>query len=295
MDCDKEDLSMENSQWFYRDGDKTVGPFTLEKLHDLRSYGLISDLTLIKEGESREWIEFRNLIANSRSSIRSKVDPESISENRETNQSEIDATKIPRLSSFQNLDSNEVDIDGEINGWLLNPVTPWRRYGARFLDISINGAIGAFLLGLAWYWVDPKSADDFFSSLNPIADLILTTFISIIVSGILTGFSGSSVGKWIFGIRVTNPNGSPIGVVNGLFRDLGVWVKGLGFGIPLINIVTLYMSYDRLQTKGSTSWDESEGYVVTHRPNGWTQYTLNTLGIFLIIIVQTLLRMSEQL
>ena len=289
---------MEDLQWFYRDGEKSVGPFTFEKLNELHSYGLISDHTLISEGESREWVEFRNLSKNKPLSSHTQADPDLISEVQEIKQSEIEDIKIESSTTSTvsgNVEDHDIGNDARINGWLINPVTPWRRYGARFLDISINGAIGAFLLGLAWYAIAPMSADAFFSSLNPVADILVTVFISIIISGILTGFSGSSIGKWIFGIRVTRPDGSPIGVINGIFRDLGVWVKGLAFGIPLINIITLYMSYSRLKNEGSTSWDHSEGYVVTHRPNSGIQYALNTLGILLIVIVQVLLRIVEQM
>ena len=52
---------MESSQWFYRDNDKSVGPFTFEKLSELHAFGLISDTTLVREGESREWMELRDL------------------------------------------------------------------------------------------------------------------------------------------------------------------------------------------------------------------------------------------
>ncbi len=289
---------MESSQWFYRDNDKSVGPFTFEKLSELHAFGLISDMTLVKEGESREWMEFRDLGKTRNLSHDIKVDSDPIAETQEIDQSEIDEIKVESSTAStasENIKDNETDNNARINGWLINPVTPWRRYGARFLDISINGAIGAFLLGLAWYAIAPMSAEAFFSSLNPVADLLVTIFISIIIGGILTGFSGSSIGKWIFGIRVTRPDGSPIGIINGVFRDLGVWVKGLAFGIPLINIITLYMSYRRLKDQGSTSWDHSEGYVVTHRPNSGIQYALNTLGILLIVIVQVLLRMIEQM
>lgn len=199
------------------------------------------------------------------------------------------------ISENSNISDNSKGIDDSIDGWLINPVTPWRRYGARFLDISINGILGVLLLSIAWYSIAPLSAQNFFSALNPATDILLTVFMSIIISGILTGFSGTTIGKWIFGIRVTMPDGSTIGIINGIARDFGVWVKGLALGIPIISFITMYMSYNRLKNKGSTSWDHSEGYVVTHRPNGWIQYALNVLGVLLIITTQALSRMIDQL
>jgi uncharacterized RDD family membrane protein YckC len=282
---------MESSLWFYRDNDKSVGPFTFEKLSELHAYGLISDLTLVREYESREWTEFGDLDIAKNHSHDARVDFDLIAETHKITEIEIDGIEAENRYS----QNQKAEFHDQINGWPIYPVTPWRRYGARILDISVNGAIGAFLLGMAWYAIAPMSAEAFFSSLNPVADILVTTFISIIISGILTGFSGSSIGKWVFGIRVTRSDGTPIGLINGVFRDLEVWVKGLALGIPLINLITLYMSYSKLKEGGSTSWDQGQGYVVTHRPNSWIQYTLNTLGILLIIIVQALLRMAEQM
>lgn len=283
---------MESSQWFYRDDDKSVGPFTFEKLSELHAFGLISDTTLVREGESREWREFKDLDkTRNLLSPDVKVDSDLIAETQEVTEIEIDDIEI----EARHLEDDEAEPNDQIDGWVIYPATPWRRYGARVLDISVNGGIGAFLLGMAWYAIAPMSAEAFFSSLNPVADILITTFISIIVGGILTGFSGSSIGKWIFGIRVTKPDGTPIGLINGVFRDLEVWVKGLALGIPLINLITLYMSYSKLKKEGSTTWDQSQGYVVTHRPNNWIQSTLNTLGILLIIIIQVLLRVAERM
>jgi len=58
----------------------------------------------------------------------------------------------------------------------------------------------------------------------------------------------------------------------------------MGLGIPLIGIFTMWFSYRRLLTRGSTSWDEGR-YVVWHRPSGSAQYLLNVVGFLLIILI----------
>jgi uncharacterized RDD family membrane protein YckC len=302
---------MKYQEWFYRDAEKSVGPFNLSRLNQLHAAGIITNETLIRRNDSREWIEFSDLNENEESLESQNKESDSLGENRHRvesstlelgieNGQRIEPTfsdashgDLPETNHPLNLTDNQSDQGNQINGWFSTPVTPWRRYGARVLDISINGSIGAFLLGLGWYAIAPMSAEAFFSSLNPVVDILLTVFLSIIISGILIGFSGSSIGKWVFGIRVTMDNGSPMGIINGLLRDVNVWIKGLALGIPFISVVTLFMSYRRLNNKGFTSWDESEGYVVTHRPNSWMQYFLNAFGIILIVIIQVLLRLVD--
>ena len=171
-----------------------------------------------------------------------------------------------------------------INGWEVSP-TPWRRYGARIIDLLSNGLIGGILLGAIFYALAPASAERFYANLNPALDMIITAFTGCLITGCIIGFSGLSVGKWIFGIKVTKTNGKPIGVVNGIKRDLGVYVKGLALGIPLFSLITMIIAYTNLNKEGTTSWDKNGGYVVSHRPNNGKQYLLNAIGIALIIFL----------
>lgn len=189
---------------------------------------------------------------------------------------------------------SNAEIETYINGWGTSP-TPWRRYAARVFDIVTNGSIGVFLFSFIFYSTLPVSADKFFDNLNPAVDIIVTSLLATVITGIIIGFSGLSIGKWIFGLKVTMPNGSPIGVWNGLKRDFSVFMRGLGFGIPLVSLITMIIGYNTLTKEGSSSWDSDGGYVVSHRPSGWKQYLLNTIGIFIIIMVIGFLRALERI
>ena len=178
--------------------------------------------------------------------------------------------------------------------WLELPVTPWRRYAARLLDISFFGGIAFLLISIIFYSVAPYSADRFFAIFeNPssiIVDVVLTTVLSCILTGAVIGVSGLSLGKIIFGVMVTDHNGNKIGITKGIQRDLAVFLRGLGLGIPLISIVTMYVAYSNLNKSNSTTWDSEKNYRVWHRPSSPIQYLLNTLGIILIIIINALYR-----
>lgn len=178
--------------------------------------------------------------------------------------------------------------------WLELPVTPWRRYAARALDISFFGGIAVLLISIIFYSVAPYSADQFFTIFaNPssiVVNIVLTTVLSCALTGAVIGVSGVSLGKIIFGVMVTDHDGNKIGVTKGIQRDLAVFLRGLGLGIPIISIVTMYVAYSNLNKSNSTTWDSEKNYRVWHRPSSPIQYLLNTLGIILIIITNALYR-----
>ena len=200
------------------------------------------------------------------------------------NQSEITAAKpVP------NIQSNMALHGGVPTGWLSSPPTPWRRYAARSIDIVVFGYLGFTIIGFVFYSVAPYTADQFFSIFSSpggiLIDIVVTALIGCVLGGVVIGLSGSSLGKLIFGLMVVDQNGRRIGAVQGIQRDLSVYLRGLGLGIPLVSLITLWMSYSKLKDTGATSWDSEKNYTVWHRPSGPGQYTLNILGILLLITV----------
>lgn len=159
--------------------------------------------------------------------------------------------------------------------WTDTSPHPWRRYGARLTDIMLGGTVFWFLFGVIAYGVAPDAADRFFASLDGsggrLLDLMMTVLISVPISAAFVGATGLSPGKWIFGVRVTR-DGQPLGFGAAFNREVSIWIRGLGLGVPIVSLVTLANSFSRLKDKGSTQWDEAGAYVVTHRPesSGWS-------------------------
>jgi uncharacterized RDD family membrane protein YckC len=172
------------------------------------------------------------------------------------------------------------------SGWLAHPPTPWRRYAARSLDTVVNGISGFALLIIAVSAIAPAAADAFLSRLDSsggrILDVLMSGAMASLIGGALIGVSGFTLGKLIFGVKVTRRDGGTLGLQAGLARDFAVLFKGLGLGLPLVPLVTMLIAYHRLTSSGATSWDR-ERYVVWHRPSGSAQYLLNVIGIILII------------
>jgi hypothetical protein len=66
-------------------------------------------------------------------------------------------------------------------------------------------------------------------------------------------------------VRVAR-NGQPIGFWAALKREVDVYVKGWGLGVPVVSLVTLIRSFVRLKGEKVTAWDERGAFEITHRP-----------------------------
>lgn len=171
--------------------------------------------------------------------------------------------------------------------WQTKPVAPWRRYGARALDVIIGGTFGFLLFGFVFGLMAPIMAQSFFAFFDGpfgrIFDLICTVIMAALINALLMGTIGTTPGKAIFGIRVLNADNSRLNLTVSIAREFKVWVFGFGCGIPLVSLFTMIVAFKKLKDTDSTSWDLGR-FAVTYRPSGSTQSFLNAFGIGLIII-----------
>jgi uncharacterized RDD family membrane protein YckC len=284
--------------FFYNDGKNEVGPFDEVTTRRLLDTGIISPNTLLREEGAQKWLPARHLLegsgdtyarrsGNETANGAEKFDPQSLVGPNVSRDDTTDATLARDLEEvYADRSGNRPLVSAA--GWLATPATPWRRYGARMLDTSLNGSFGFLIFSVALYAIAPATADSFFQMIGGefgfALDVIITGFFASLVGGALIGVSGFTLGKWIFGVKVTRIDSNRIGFTDGIRRDLEVYAKGLGLGIPIVALVTMWLSYQKLNGSGKTSWDEGR-YIVWHRPSGAAQYVLNVIGILLIFIV----------
>lgn len=159
---------------------------------------------------------------------------------------------------------------------------PWRRYFARVLDTSLNGGITIFCLAIMLYMIAPNFADSLLMiSEQPsgkLFDTFIATFFSVFLNAAFIGCTGRSLGKFFFGIRVTDQNGMPIGYKLALKREFLILYRGFGLCIPIFSLFTLFNAYDVLKEHGKTTWDRDLSLKVSCRNNCLEQIVLGVLG-----------------
>jgi uncharacterized RDD family membrane protein YckC len=307
------DITIDRRDWrkmfYYNDGENEIGPFSQEKILKLKEGALIGDRTLIRRADNRFWLPLneipelgsvphqRGWTRKTKSEDRRNLDaPETIEDSSAS-------YKPQKFQSSERIEGEPVGFGGvekanDDSGWMVGPPSPWRRFGARSLDIGINGAFGFFLFGIALYAVAPATAESFFLVFQTqggrVLDTLATGLMASLVGGALIGSTGSTVGKLIFGIRVTSLDGTKLGLLRGVQRDLNVLLKGLGLGIPIISLITLWISYKNLVNQGLAVWDKDK-YVVFYRPRGLMQTVLNLIGVFVIVIMLMMFSLADQL
>lgn len=127
-------------------------------------------------------------------------------------------------------------------------INPWIRFLARFFDYGLL----LFLLMFARSRV-PFGEWEFF--------IPYEFFIWIPIEALLLSTMGTTPGKFLLKIKLR----PKMDFSKAFRRSFAVWFRGLGMGIPLINILCLLNAYHKLRLLHTTSWDVEEKVTVTYQ------------------------------
>src|SRR3990167_5861286 len=118
----------------------------------------------------------------------------------------------------------------------ITQVNPWVRATARFFDY----ALFFVLLGIAhrsFSW-DFIPSDSYYAKVIPINFLLWVP-----VEAILLCSLGTTPGRWLLRTTVRLRNDQKLDFHSALRRSFFVWVRGLGLGIPGINVLCMLFAY----------------------------------------------------
>lgn len=160
-----------------------------------------------------------------------------------------------------------------------NETRPWVRYWARWLDLTLFGAICGGVLGLMF--------PQYINGVNEYALGIEIAFLYMFVEPILLSEFGSTFGKWLLKVKLSTNDGQKITYSRAFCRSYKVWWRGLGGNLPLVSLVTNFIAYDKLVRNGTTSWDADGGFTVRHEKIGWVRITVVALLFILLALFLT--------
>lgn len=152
------------------------------------------------------------------------------------------------------------------------PWAPWRRYFARTFDLSLYtllwGMLLACLCSLPFFTAFPLG--------------VVSMITMLFLEPLLLWLFGTTPGKWIMGIRITDEIGGKLPYSKGLARTLNALWWGMGMGIPLFSIIRLAMSYHAYSKGTMLSWEyDSEETIRENR--AWRGIALISISAALIL------------
>ncbi|WP_338608270.1 RDD family protein [Pelagibacterium nitratireducens] len=149
----------------------------------------------------------------------------------------------------------------------LSQNSPWSRYFARALDLTITSYLAGLGVGYALAYLQPSLYLQLVSQQAQVQNLLLLP-VALILNGIVTGIFGTTIGKSVMALRFTYLAGH-LGLVGQIVRELKVWIQGLAFGIPIVSIFSGVFQYRRVTRGLPASYDEGIVLVKQDDMPGW--------------------------
>ncbi len=136
-----------------------------------------------------------------------------------------------------------------------------RRFWARWFDLTLYGGIWWICM-----WAARQNVEA--ALLNPW--IMFFQFVPwFLLEALLIHYTGTTLGKWLLGLRVTNLDGSRLSLAASTRRALQVMFTGVGFGWGLLALFCQALSYFTAKRLGTTLWDHTGGHRVlagSHHP-----------------------------
>jgi TPR repeat protein len=118
--------------------------------------------------------------------------------------------------------------------------------------------------------------------------------VALVLDAILYSVFGNTPGKALVGFKIKNAEGQALGFSQYLGRNLKVYVRGFGLGLPIVNFITMYNQSIRLRKGQQASYDETTGFRVYKQPVGWIRKTLFGCAFLLLFTVMSMLNLIEK-
>jgi len=264
---------MSENQWFYVRGGDSSGPIPQSDLVYLLESGAISQATLVWKEGMAEWqradelAEFQALHIATDAEVPAAASPKkTVDLESALHQAEAEENPPQPHPSFQ----------ATVRA---TPAQPWARYFARMLDLT--------LAQLLYFNVGGQAAVVF--DVSVMAQLSIPFLACwVLVESALLSTWGTTPGKWLMRIELTDERGERLQFKAALKRSLQVWIRGMALGIPILTPLAQLHAYSVLMQKGVTSWDSLCNTVVRHHripPMRWLAV------LFLLYAVYTNVKM----
>ncbi len=173
---------------------------------------------------------------------------------------------LPEPTSASLEDAEEERWDGEPRACYC----PWQRLFARSLDMALYDTV----LNLAWL-IAFRDQSLIRIQTVPFADILWSMgllALALALEPLWLHFWGWTPGKWLFGLKLRDEDGTRLSLAQGWERSRRVAWEGCGWNIPLWNLWRMWQGRTAGLEGQDCPWDYEEGYryaKVERRMSGW--------------------------
>ena len=165
--------------------------------------------------------------------------------------SNLDATKyLDRLKNRPGSDNTFLRTDAVS---LPKANFPWRRFFARAIDSGLYEIAWHMLAYFVFRWN--------LSGLSFITTIV-SCLLMLLIEPVFLHFFGTTPGKAVFGIKITQLDKSKLTLSQGYSRTWEVLWSGQGLGIPIYALYRQYKSYKLCKESGEMDWDYDNSYTM---------------------------------
>jgi len=157
--------------------------------------------------------------------------------------------------------------------------SPWRRYFARTLDISLYTYFVMAFQALVFN-VNMITR----STLENLLGTTLAFLIMMLVEPVMLSRLGTTPGKWLLGLRVTGIDGQHLSYLDALSRTVTIFWRGFGFNIPIYNAFRLWKSYKDCAAGELMDW-ECDSVIHLKDQKKWRTAGYIVVTITLIVLL----------
>ena len=157
-----------------------------------------------------------------------------------------------------------------------NAACPWRRYFARMLDLYFYGTLAYCVVMLLSSGRGIRIPTNSALAVN-IVSMAPRFFVMLVLEPVLLHTIGTTPGKAAMGLKLRRGNGEQLELGQAFLRTWRVFWKGMGLGLPIVQLLFLLNSWRVLSTWGRLSWDYDLSYTVSDK-KGYRWFILAALG-----------------
>ncbi|MBR6569089.1 MAG: MerR family transcriptional regulator [Clostridia bacterium] len=146
--------------------------------------------------------------------------------------------------------------------------SPWRRLFARGLDSMLYAVAWDVFLLLAFNINLSLRA-----GAGKLVDAAVILLMTLLLEPLFLSLLGTTPGKWILGLRVTDNDDAKLSYRAAMKRTWGVLLYGEGLSIPVFNLIRHWKSYHTCMEGGTLEW-EYDSTLHLHDERKWRAFAL---------------------